>query len=182
MQIVHFSARMTFKFKWWPRKTTWRLLYAMSSFVHYFKPICEFKLVLQSGNAHFGSKPTIFVPCDLEIWQMTLKNNSALLLCCFKLTASFHTQLRIQTGVTVRKRPIWVKIGDFLCPLWPSNLTYDLQKQKGTSSMLLQALYLICHHMWIQTVRKRFSWVLTFVTLTFDLWPYLLDRYYFCHW
>ena len=31
------------------------------------------------------------------------------------------------------------------------------------------------HHMWIQTgvtVRKRLSWVVTFVTLTFDLWPF----------
>ena len=31
------------------------------------------------------------------------------------------------------------------------------------------------HHMWIQnrvTVRKRLSWVLTSVTLTFDLWPW----------
>ena len=32
-----------------------------------------------------------------------------------------------------------------------------------------------CHHMWIQTgvrVRKRPSWVMTSVTLTFDLWPW----------
>ena len=31
------------------------------------------------------------------------------------------------------------------------------------------------HHMWIETgvtVRKRLSWVLTSVTLTFDLWPW----------
>ena len=31
------------------------------------------------------------------------------------------------------------------------------------------------HHMWIQTrvtARKRLSWVLTSVTLTFDLWPW----------
>ena len=31
------------------------------------------------------------------------------------------------------------------------------------------------HHMWIQTgvtVRKRLSWVMTSVTLTFDLWPW----------
>ena len=37
-------------------------------------------------------------------------------------------------------------------------------------------LYASFHcHMWIQTgvrVRKRLSWVLTFVTLTFDLWPW----------
>ena len=29
------------------------------------------------------------------------------------------------------------------------------------------------HHMWIQvTVRKRLSWIMTSVTLTFDLWPW----------
>ena len=41
--------------------------------------------------------------------------------------------------------------------VWPWNLTYDLEQ------------------MWIQTgvrVRKRLSWVLTSVTLTFDLWPW----------
>ena len=54
-----------------------------------------------------------FVPCALEIWQMTLKNKRALLLCGFKLCASFHRQWWIQTGVTVRKRPIWFKIDDF---------------------------------------------------------------------
>ena len=32
-------------------------------------------------NRHF------FVPCDLEIWRMPLKNNRAPLLCCFKLCA-----------------------------------------------------------------------------------------------
>ena len=60
-------------------------------------------------------------PCDLEISQMTLKNNRAPLLSNIKLYASFH------------------------------------------------------HHMWIQsgvTVRKRLSWVVTSVTLTFDLWPW----------
>ena len=40
--------------------------------------------------------------------------------------------------------------------------------------MLLPAMWFHCH-MWIQTgvrVRKRLSWVLTSVTLTFDLWPW----------
>ena len=59
-----------------------------------------------------------FAPCDLEIWQMTLKNNRAPLLCSFKLCASFHSHWWIQTGVTVRKRSIWVKIADFfICDL-----------------------------------------------------------------
>ena len=59
--------------------------------------------------------------CDLEIWCMTLKRNRSPLQCYFKLCASFH------------------------------------------------------HHMWIQTgvkFRKRLSWVMTSVTLTFDFWPW----------
>ena len=40
---------------------------------------------------------------------MTLKNNRAPLLCYFKLCAAFRSHWWIQTGVTVRKRPIWVK-------------------------------------------------------------------------
>ena len=111
--------------------------------------------------------------------------------------------------------------------MWPWNLTDDLEKQYGTSSMLFQALcsfsqplvylnwsyspetpnlgqirwflepcdleiwrmtlknnrapllccFQLCAwfpcHMWIQTrvkVRKRLGWVLTSVTLTFDIW------------
>ena len=52
-------------------------------------------------------------PCDLEIWRMTLKNNRAPPLCYFKLCASFLSHWWIQTWVTVRKRPIWVKFDDF---------------------------------------------------------------------
>ena len=60
----------------------------------------------------------------------TLKINKTPLLCCFKLCVSFHSHqwIQIQTGVTVRKRPIWVKINIF-CPVWPWNLTDDLEKQ-----------------------------------------------------
>ena len=69
------------------------------------------------------------VPCDLEIWWMTLKNNRTPLLCCFKLYASFHSHRWIKIKVTVRKRSIWVKIGDFLCLVWPWNLMDDLEIQ-----------------------------------------------------
>ena len=51
--------------------------------------------------------------CNLEIWWMTLENNRASLLCYFKLCASFRSHWWFQTRVTVRKRPIWVKIDDF---------------------------------------------------------------------
>ena len=54
-----------------------------------------------------------FFPCDLEVWWMTTKNNRAALLYYVKLCASFENHGWIQTGVTLRKRPIWVKIDDF---------------------------------------------------------------------
>ena len=55
----------------------------------------------------------LFSPCDLEIWWMTPKNNRAPLLCYFELFASFRSHWGIQTGVRVRKRPIWVKFNAF---------------------------------------------------------------------
>ena len=63
---------------------------------------------------NLGQNRWCFVPFDLEIWWMTLENYRASLLCCFKLCATLHSHRCIQTGVTVRKRPIfWVKFDDF---------------------------------------------------------------------
>ena len=113
---------------WSQLKTIGNLFNATSSFMHHFLAIGEFKLELQSGNAQSGSNSTLLEPCDLEIWRMTLKNNRAPLLCYFKLCASFHSDWWIQTGVTVRKRLIWVKFKDFWA-VSPWNFTYHLEKQ-----------------------------------------------------
>ena len=128
IKIGDVLSHVTLRFDGWPWKTIGHLSFAVSSFVQHLIAIGEFKLELLSGNAQFGSNSTILEPCDLEIWQMTLKNNRAPLLCYFKLYASFRSHRWIQAGVTVRKRPIWVKIDDFLA-VWPCNLTYDLEKQ-----------------------------------------------------
>ena len=57
-----------------------------------------------------------FVSCELQTWRMILKNNRAPFLCYFELCASFCSHLWIQTGVTARNCPIWVKISDiFSC-------------------------------------------------------------------
>ena len=60
VKIGDFLSRVTLKFDGWPWKTIGHIFYATLSFVHHFKPIGEFKLKLQSGNAQFGSKSTIF--------------------------------------------------------------------------------------------------------------------------
>ena len=113
VKIVIVFSRVTLQFDVWPWKITEHLFYATSIFVHHFVAIGEFKLVLQSGNAQFGSNSECLEPCDLEIWRMTLKNNRAPLLCYFKLCVSLRSDWWIKTGVTVRKRPIWVKFDVF---------------------------------------------------------------------
>ena len=174
---------MTLKFDGWPpTRQIWG--------------IWKLRPAYSPETPNLGQNRWYFVPCDLEIWQMTLKNNRAPLQCYFKLCASFRSHWWFQTGVTVRKHPIWVKVDDFqsrvtlqfhvwpwktighlfyatscsmhhfiangefklelqsgnaqfgskssiFLAVWPCNLTYDLEKQQGTSSMLLQALYII---------------------------------------
>ena len=124
---------MTLKFDEWSWQTIRHLLYTTSSFVHHFKSIGElfngspwktlghlcyttssFVQHLKTiGIFKLDQNWQFFVPHDLENWQMTLKNNRAPLLCCFKLCASFQIHRWNQTWVTVRKRSIRVKISDF---------------------------------------------------------------------
>ena len=121
-----------------------------------------------------GQYRHFFVPCDLEIWQMTLKNIRAPLLCCFKLCASFHSHWWIQTGVAVQKPPVLVKIEDFLpCDLEIWWMTLENNREHLLSNIKLCASF--HHHMWIQTgvtVRKWLNGVMTSMTLTFHLWPW----------
>ena len=141
VKIGDFLSFVTLKFDGWPWQTIGHLFYATSSFVNHDKAIGEFKLEWQSGKAQPRSESAIFVPCDLEISWMTLKNNRAPILCCFKLYASFHSHLWIQTGDKVRKCTILVEINDFFnrvtlkfdrwpwksighCPFWPLTLNF----------------------------------------------------------
>ena len=75
--------------------------------------IWKLRLAYSPETPNLGQNRWCFVPCDLEIWRMTLENDRASLLCCFKLCATFHSHWWIQPGVEVRKRPIWVKFDDF---------------------------------------------------------------------
>ena len=114
VKIGDFFSRVTFKLDRWPRKTIGHLVYATSSVVYHFVAIVELKLEIQSGNAQSGSNSTIFRAMWPWNLRMNLKNNRTPLLCYFNLCASFRSHWWIQTGVTVRKRAIWVKIDDFL--------------------------------------------------------------------
>ena len=113
-------------------------------------------------------------PCDLEIWWMTLKNNRAHLLCYFKLCAAFHSQVNSNWSYS----PETPNLGQICRFLAPCDLEIWRKTFKNNRASLLSNIKLYVsfhHHMWIQTgvtVRKRLSWVVTSVTLTFDLWPW----------
>ena len=73
---------------------------------------------------------------------MTFKNNTAPLLCYFKLCASFRSHKSIQTGVTVRKPLIWVKIDDFFSRV---TLKFDVWPWKTTGHLFFDISSFVCH-------------------------------------
>ena len=133
VKIGNFLSRVTLKFDGWPWKTIGHLFYVVSSFVHHFTAISEYKLELQSGNAQFGSKSTIFEPCDLEILRMKFNGwLSKTIGHIFYATSSFVQQFipigefkfELQSG----NAQFGSKSTIFLA-MWPTNFTDDPQKR-----------------------------------------------------
>ena len=134
-------------------------------------------------NSHWSYSPETpssaqnrrcFVPCDLEISQMTLKSNSSPLITYFELCASFCSHWWIQSWITIRERPIWVIFGDFLSPV---TLKYDRWPWKINRIPLL-CYFKLCasfrSHLWIGTgvmVRKKPK---LGQNLLWPLWPWPL--------
>ena len=118
-----------------------------------------------------------FGPCDLEIWQMSFKNNRAPFLYYFKLCASSESHLWIQTRVTVQKHSIEVKIGNFLSPV---TLKFDRWPCKIIAHLLCATLSFVHHFVTIsefkQELRSRNAQTETKFILTCDLhiWPLTL--------
>ena len=125
-----------------------------------------------SGNAQIGAKSSNF----RLVWPWNLRHRkNALLLYNFKLSAPFRSHGWIQTGVTVRKRRIQIKIGDFLsCP----TSKFDGWSWKNNRAPLLCDFKLCAsfhNHRWIQTgvtVRKCSNWgKICFDLCDADFWP-----------
>ena len=114
--------------------------------------------------------------CPVWPWNLTddLENNWAPVLCCFKLYASFLCHQWIQTEFS----PETPNLGRNRQLFEPCNLEIWHMTLKNNRAPLLSNIKLCAsfhHHMWIKTgvtVQKRLNWVLTSVTLTFDLWKW----------
>ena len=124
-----------------------------------------------------------FVPCDLEIWGMNLKNNRAPLLCRFKLYVSFLGHRWIKNLSYSPETLNSGQNGRFLVLCDPEIWRMTLKNNRAPLLSINKLCASFHHHMCIQTgvtVRKRLSWVMTSVTLTLDL--DLLHGDHFCHW
>ena len=146
-------ARSRFRWKLHPSSQAWPLL-STSNHGETAMP-----------NVRIGFKSPIFRLCDLEIWWMTPKNNKTCLLYYIKLCVSFQIHQWIQTGVTVRKRPIWIKFNDFFSHHKPCDLAIRCMTLKKNRAPIL-CYFKICAsfrtHWWIQTgatVQKCPIWV-----------------------
>ena len=126
------------------------------------------------------------MPCDLEIWWMTLKNNRAPLLCYIKNFASFQSHRWIQTEGTVRKRSIGSKNRRFFVPCHLEIWQMALRNNRAALLCWSKRYASFRSHQWIQTkvtVRKRsrrvkFCDFLSLVTLKFDGWPWKTIVFY----
>ena len=166
---------------WWmTSKIIGHLFCITSSFVPHLKPLGESNWSYCPEKLNLDQNRWFIVSCDLEIWRMTLKNNRAPLLSCFKLCASFHSHQWVQTKVTVRKRSIRVKIGNSLSRV---TLKFDEWPWKTIGHLFYVASSFMHHFKAISEFklklqsgnaqfRSKSAIFLSCVTLKFDGWPW----------
>ena len=99
----------------WPRNMMDDLEKQYDTFSILHQALCNIPKSYVNSNLSYSPKTLssgqiqrLFVLCDLEIWQMTLKNYRAPLLCYFKLFALFRSHWWIETAVTVTAQ-FWSK-------------------------------------------------------------------------
>ena len=169
---------MTLKIDEWPLKTIEHLFYPSiirQALCIISNPLVKSNLSYSLETLKSGKKwRFFFVPRDLENWRMTLKTighiSFAASTFVHHLIANGEFKLGLQSGNAQfgSKSTIFFAV-------WPWNLTDDLEEQYGTSSRQHQALCTISslyvNSNWSYGP-KTAKWVMTSVTLTFDLWPW----------
>ena len=92
---------------------------------------------------HLGKICDFFALCDLEMWQMTLTDNRASLLCYFKLCASFHSHRWIQTR---SYSPETANLGQNLqfFVVWPWNIYIYIYLSSTLPEIDPDTAYVVC--------------------------------------
>ena len=121
VKIGNFLSCVTLNSDRWPWKTTGHLFYAISSFVHHFKTISEFKLALQSGNTQFRSKLTILSRVTLKFDRWPWKTIEHLFYATSSFVHHFATISEFKLELRSRNAQIGTKFA-----LTSGTLTSDL--------------------------------------------------------
>ena len=156
---------MTLTFDGWLWKTIGRLFYTTSIFLHNYKAMGEVKLELHPGKAQFGSNRRLFVPRDLQIWWMTLKNNTVPLGYYIKLYHHFKAievfKLELQSG-DARFKSKWA-----ICvPVSHVTLKFDDWLSKPIGQFFYGAPKLVHHYVAVD------GWF--FVHCVLEIWQMVL--------
>ena len=143
--------------------------------MYHFVPIGDFKFELQSGNAQFGSNATIFRA--VRHWNLTddLQKQQSTSSTLLQALCSISYPLVNSNWSYSPETPNLGQIRRFLAPCDLEIWRMTLKNIRAPPLSNIKLYVSFHHHMWIQTgvtVRKRLSWVVTSVTLTFDLWPW----------
>ena len=136
---------MTLKFDVWPWKTTEHLFNATSSSVHHLVTIGVSKLELQSGNAQFGSKSSIFfsrVTLQFDVWPWKIIEH------LFYATSSFVHHFVAIGDLKLELQSRNAQFGSnstIFRAAWPWNLTDDLQNNRAP---FISYFKLLCSILW----------------------------------
>ena len=170
---------------WWMIVTyiIGHLSYTTSSFVHHFKSIGEFILELLSGNAQFGSKLAIF--CPLISWNLTgdlkkLYNTSSILrqALCIVPKTPVNSNWSCSPETLNLGQNQWPKKFDG----WPWKAIGHPFYAYSSNVHHLVAICAFKLELWSGKSQIGAKFALTSVTLTFDLWVWILHGHHICRW
>ena len=134
--VIVYPVWPSLKVDGWPWKTKGHLLYTTPSFVHHFKAIGEVKPELQSWNAEVGSKLIFSVRVTLKFDGWPWKTIGRLFYITLSFVHHFNAMGELKLGLQSGNAQFGSNLTIFKA-VRPWNLTDDLEKQWGTSSMLL---------------------------------------------
>ena len=112
------------------------------------KPSVNWNWSYSPETLNSGQNRRFCWPRDLKIWRMALKNNRAPFLYC---STPFYTSRAAHHFKAIGQFKMDLQSGNAqfgsksatFCSVWPWDLMDGLEKQKGTSSVLRQALCII---------------------------------------
>ena len=119
VKISDFGSHMTLEFHGCPWKTIGHPSILLQPLCIISQPSLNSNSIYSSERPNLGQNHPFLFPCDLEIWQMTLRNKKAHFLSNIKLCASFHRHhFKLELQSRNGYKGSW--------PLWPWPLSLPL--------------------------------------------------------